>query len=74
MIASRSSSRVFHRCRSSTFCSGAKKDTVATLSPHAPTRPIEPAVLGNQPIAPVNPMNHGTAAHGAQRSHALAAP
>src|SRR5215210_6936151 len=43
MIASRSSSRVAQRCRSSTFfCSRAKKDSIAALSPQAPMRPIEP--------------------------------
>src|SRR3954469_821638 len=43
MIASRSSSRVVQRCRSSTFfCSSAKKDSIAALSPQAPTRPIDP--------------------------------
>ena len=42
-MASRSSSRVAQRCRSSTFfCSRAKKDSIAALSPQAPTRPIEP--------------------------------
>src|SRR3712207_7011865 len=39
----RSSSRVPQRCRSSTFfCNSAKKDSIAALSPQAPTRPIDP--------------------------------
>src|SRR3954447_8608166 len=43
MIARRSSSRCAQRRRSSTFfCRRAKKDSIAALSPQAPTRPIEP--------------------------------
>ena len=42
-IARRSSSRVAQRWRSRTFfCSSAKNDSIAALSPQAPTRPIEP--------------------------------
>jgi hypothetical protein len=42
-IASRSSARVAHRCRSTTLrCRSAKKDSMAALSPHAPTRPVDP--------------------------------
>src|SRR5690349_12298396 len=43
MIASRSCSRVGQRCRSRTFfCSRAKNDSMAALSPQAPTRPMDP--------------------------------
>lgn len=42
-MAKRSSCRVVRRCRSNTiFCSRAKNDSVAALSPHAPTRPKDP--------------------------------
>lgn len=42
-IAMRSSSRVRHRLRSGTFfCRSAKKESIAALSPAAPTLPIHP--------------------------------
>ena len=43
VIASRSSSRVPQRFRFRTFvCRSAKNDSIAALSAHAPTRPIDP--------------------------------
>lgn len=43
MIAADSSLRVAQNLGSRTFlCTRAKKDSIAALSPHAPTRPIEP--------------------------------
>ena len=51
MIASRSSSRVAQRWRSRTFfCNSEKNDSIAALSAHAPTRPIDPDSLWSRSV------------------------